>query len=178
MEVYIKKYGKNSLVISLVFAIISIFLIAKPTESLQFIIIVVGCILILTGLFHTISYFTSSKDLSIINLGLIQGVLCLIFGIVTVFNSDVVGGFLPFLIGAWIIIESILKIQFTFNIRNISISRWRFMLLLSLLTLIIGIIILFNPFKTAVMVTRIYGIFLLIAEVLNIFESIYMLKYR
>ena len=50
------------------------------------------------------------------------------------------------------------------------------MLLLSVLTFILGIVIVINPFQAMEAVVSICGGFLLVSEIINIFETVYMMR--
>lgn len=173
---YIKKYAKNSLVVSILLIVLSLFLIIKPAQSLNFIMICLGCIVVLNGIIHTISYFTTPSEFKTFSFELVQGIICIVLGLVFILNPELINSFLPFIIGAWIIIESIVKIQLAFNVKDIQNSNWLLMLGLAIITLLLGIIIIFNPFATAITITTLCGIMLLISEVMNIGESIYFMR--
>lgn len=175
MKSFIRKYSANTLVVSVLLLILSLFLIAKPVASLRFIIVFLGCIAILDGIIHIISYFLSTPEFKEFSFELVQGILGALLGLVVMFNPDLIVAFLPFVIGFWIIIEGIIRFQFAFNIKSNSTSNWIVLLLLSLLSITFGFIVIFNPFGTAIAITTLAGMFLLISEILNIIESIYMI---
>ena len=54
-------------------------------------------------------------------------------------------------------------------------ANWVILLLLSILTVLFGFLIIFNPFGTALAITSLAGIFLCISEVLNIVEAVYVM---
>ena len=91
-------------------------------------------------------------------------------------NPDLINGLLPIIIGSWTIIQSIIKFQLAFNMKSFNAPNWAFLLIGSIMTFVIGIIILLNPFGTAIAITQLCGIFLFVSEVINIIESIFMLK--
>ena len=175
MEVFVKRYSKNSIAISLLLIILSLFLIIKPDESLIFVVKLFGCVLILNGIVHFITYFATSRKLDSFSFELVQGVVSLIAGIVLFVNPVLVNSILPFIIGAWIIIESIIKFQIAFNINSLT-SKWAVALVLSIVLFIAGLLIIFNPFGTAVTIARLCGIFLLISEVISLIDSIFFIN--
>lgn len=172
---FIRKYSANTLVVSVLLLILSLFLIIKPVTSLNFIMVLLGCITVLDGIIHIVSYFSTSSELKMFSFELVQGILGSILGFVFIFNPELIVSFLPFIIGAWIIVEGIIKFQFSFNIRGSELGNWFMPLCISILTIILGFIIVFNPFGTAIAITSLAGIFLLISEILNIVESIYVI---
>lgn len=175
MNSFIRKYSANTLIVSILLLILSLFLIIKPAASLNFIITLLGCIAILDGIIHIISYISSSSEMKVYSFELVQGVLSALLGFVFVYNPELIVSFLPFIVGTWIIIEGIIKFQFSFNLRATGTDNWLMILLLSIISIIFGFIIIFNPFGTALTITALIGIFLLISQLLNIIESIYVI---
>lgn len=176
MKDLLKKFAKSSLVISIVLIILALFLIFKPTESLNFIVILIGIVLAILGIMHMISYFSSSKEFKSLSFELIEGIAYICTGILLIINPNLINEFLATLVGAWMIIQSIIRFQFAFNLKAIDNKGWAVMLILSIITFILGVVIIFNPFATLIAVTTICGIMLLISELINIYESICLLR--
>ena len=175
MNEFITKYTRSSILISILLIVLSIFLIFTPTLSLNVIVIAIGVALAITGIFHTVSYFSTPQELKIFSFELAIGIILLLVGLLFIFNPGVVEGFLAFIIGAWIIFKSITSIQLALNMKN-STDKWIVTLILAIFTLIIGVVMLFNPFTASILVSA-CGIMLLISEVANIIEVITIRKY-
>lgn len=175
MQDFINKYSTNSILISVLLIILSMFLIFNPTMSLNVIVVIIGIILTVNGIVHTVSYFSSSKELKMFSVELAIGVISLLVGLVFIFNPSVVQEFLAFIIGAWIILKSITSIQLALNMRE-STNKWFIALILAIFTFILGIILILKPFATSVLISA-CGVMLLISEVANIIEVATMKKY-
>ena len=65
-------------------------------------------------------------------------------------------------LGITIIVSSSLKIQQALILRSFKSSYWLGSLITALLALICGVILLFNPFTGAVVITKVIGLFLII----------------
>ena len=175
MHSYIKKLGTNSMLISALLIIFSVFLIFNPVETLNFLIIAFGVILVINGLMHIISYFSIKNDFRAFSFELVQGIVSIIIGFVFIMRTQEASILLPLILGAWIIIESIMKFQLAFNLRDVPNSHWVMMLVFSIITAALGIVILLNPFSTTIAITTLGGVLLLLTEVINLFESGYIL---
>ena len=112
----IKKYEKTSIATAILLIIFSLFLIFKPQASLNFMVIVIGAFLALVGIIHIVSYFTSNKEFRAISTELIEGTLYTVIGIFLIFKPSILNEFLGIIIGAWLIIQFIIKFQFAFNL--------------------------------------------------------------
>lgn len=171
----IKKYEKTSIATAILLIIFSLFLIFKPQASLNFIVIVIGAFLAMVGIIHIVSYFSSNKEFRAISTELIEGTLYTVIGIFLIFKPSILNEFLGIIIGTWLIIQFIIKFQFAFNLKSLSLPVWSLMLVSSLLHLVFGLVMIFNPFGSMIAITTIAGIILLVTEIGNIVESIYLL---
>ena len=86
-------------------------------------------------------------------------------------NYDKVSTLLPVILGIWIIVESIFKLQISLNIRDIYDSHWGILMWMSIVTGLLGMIILFNPFESLTLFVRIAGAIVILVELITIFED-------
>ncbi len=172
MEKYLKKYTINSLLISVLLIIFSIFLMVKPTESITFIVIMFSGVVAIDGIFHIISYFSVPKELKFFNFELIEGISQLILGILTMLKPEWVSAFFPMFIGMWIIFSSIVKFQFALNIKQTGNVNWIIILTFSIITFLLGLLMVINPIGSIITITTLCGIVLFIAEILNVIQYI------
>lgn len=172
---YVKKYERNSILTSILMAIVAILLITMPKTVLNTVIIVLGVIGLIDGAFHTISYVITKKEMKVFSNELFQGILEVIAGILLLkFKANIIS-IVPIIIGIWIIIEGIMKFQLSFNLRTLIDSKWILLLIFSIVSVILGVLIIINPFNTVMTLTVISGIFLLATAICNLIESIYVL---
>ncbi|MBR2785262.1 MAG: DUF308 domain-containing protein [Clostridia bacterium] len=171
----VKNYEKASIATSILLIILAFFLIFKPEASLNFIVIVIGAFLALLGIIHMVSYFTSNIENKTISTELIQGTIYTIIGLFLIFRPSILNEFLGVIIGAWQIIQFIVKFQFAFNLKSASSPTWVLMLVTALVHLVFGLVLIINPFATLATITMVTGIILLITEIGNMVESVTML---
>lgn len=177
MQDYIKKYSRTSLVVSILLIVLALFLIFKPNTSLNVIMILVGLALAVNGAYHTFSYFQGPRELKMFSLELVVGIISLLFGLVFIFNPAIIMSFLSIIIGAWIILKSITSIQMSVAMKDYSKDRSRLILIVAIVTLVIGVVMLFNPFATSTFLISLCGYILLIFEFVNIVETISVMKW-
>jgi uncharacterized membrane protein HdeD (DUF308 family) len=59
------------------------------------------------------------------------------------------------------------------NLKDI-IENWKLMIIVSIISILFGIFIIAHPFTTIAILSAICGVALLIAEIINLIESIYI----
>lgn len=172
MEKYLKKYTLNSLLISILLIVLSVFLMVKPTESITFIVIMFAGVVAIDGIFHIISYFSVPKELKFFNFELIEGMSQMILGIITMLKPEWVSAFFPMFIGMWIILSSVVKFQFALNIKQTGNVNWIIIFTISIITFLLGLLMVINPIGSMITLTTLCGIILFISEILNIIQYI------
>ena len=96
-------------------------------------------------------------------------------GVFTIIYRESLLEVLPVILGLWIIFSSLLKMQIAINFSSFSKS-YLWLLLIELLMVILGVVLIMNPFESVKALTMIAGVFLLISEVCSLTESLYILN--
>ena len=177
MERYIRKLGRNSIILSIIFIFFGMFMFTKPITTINVLMITLGTILVLDGLVHLISYFSIKDEYRFFSSELAQATIYIILGFILMCNYDKISNLLPMILGIWIIVESIFKLQISLNIRDIYASHWGLLLSMSIITGLLGVIILFNPFESLTLFVRVSGIIVMLVEILSIYEDILFIKF-
>jgi uncharacterized membrane protein HdeD (DUF308 family) len=173
MEEMIKKYTIRSIIISLALIALAIILIFNPIKLLNTIMIILGVVVIADGIWHIISYFNEPAEFKAFSFELLEGIAEIVLGFIFIFNPSWVISIIYLLIGIWIIFESIIKVQMSLNLKDI-IENWKLMIVVSVISILFGIFIIAHPFITTAILSVICGVALLIAEIINLIESIYI----
>lgn len=176
MKIEVKKTIWPSLISSAVILVLGLLLFFKSSATLMGISYVLGGIIIAIGVLAIIKFISNDHSDVSNQLNIIYGIICIISGIFFIEKPEVIGSIIPLVMGVGIIISSSLKIQQSFNFKNMNSSYFFLSFLTALLSLICGVILLFNPFKGAVLITRIIGIFLVIYAALDICNAIIFQK--
>ena len=171
-EDYIKAYEKWSIIGSILMFILAISLIINPIGSISTFIKIFGIILMIDGIIHIIDYCRTEPEARIMSLGLVEGIFSIIAGIIIIKSSNMLIAIFPIMISIWIIVKSIFHFQNAINMKTIPGSGWGCILALSIITFILGLIIISNPFSSTAIATRTLGIFVAISELINTIEGV------
>ncbi len=163
-----KSMYRTSVVFSIILCLIGIFLLSKPEVTLHAISYVIGIILIVWGIIPIITFITNKEKESYLEFSFICGVFSCLFGIIIMINPNIIGSIIPFLVGTWMIINGIIKLSYSITLNkesNATIS-----IMISIIILICGLLLIFNPFGGAVVLTKLIGIFTIIYSLLDLIE--------
>lgn len=175
MERIMKSLVKSSYITSSILILLGLVLVVKSEETLKVISYLVGGVLITLGIVAFIKFFKNSEKNIPDNFDIIYGIVTIVFGIFIIFNDKLVASIIPFVLGAWILFKSAFKVAYGFELKGKNNPIWKTTLITSGISALVGIIILFNPFKTASIVFMLIGIALIAYGIMDIIST-YQLK--
>lgn len=171
----IKRYSKSSIFVSILLIIFSIALMLKPMESLNMIISIFGILVLINGITNILSYIKTPKEFSFFNFELTIGILECIFGTFCIINPGMIGGIINVAIGVWILMSSVIRFQVALDIKNIGDKNYVILLVLSVVTFILSLLLITDPFSSIMALTTIIGVCMFISEIINIVQYVIIL---
>lgn len=133
-------------------------------------------ILIGLGIIAIINFLRNSAGDIFNQLNIVYGIVSIVAGIFLVTVPETIGSIIPIVVGITVIISSSLKVQQALVLKRIGSKYFLASLIMAILCLVCGVVILFNPFTSAVVVTKIIGLFMIIYAVLDIINSAILKK--
>ncbi|WP_413628047.1 DUF308 domain-containing protein [Fructilactobacillus vespulae] len=141
-----KSFDPFTLVVGIIFTVISLIIIHNPINSIKTIIFIVAFALIFEGIIKMIDILNLDKNLGINNnLIIFNGIFDLILGIVLVSFPDLAIAYMGIMLAIWFIFDSILEIWFTKFIKMQNKSYYWLNLIMGIIGIIFGLILLVNP---------------------------------
>lgn len=168
-----KKMRIIMIAVAIVGLLLGASLIIWPEQSRQVICYVLGGLIVGYGIFSVISYFLNNEANNM-GFGLAIGAACVLIGTFLLIRAETVLQALEMIIGVAVIICAVIRLQTAVNIRRISGSFSKAMLICALVAMALGTLLLFNPFTVLQTATIVSGAVLVIDAVLTIWSMIQM----
>ena len=155
------KNSKLSKILSLVvIALVGLFLVIYPGDTLNIVVGVFGCALLLIGVIGIVSYFLPKNKNSRSTLDLLISIVEAIIGPIVVSNIGFVISLFPIFAGVIIALQGVLYLISTLRMKSDN-NSWKLGLVLSLVMIAFGILIFANPFATQATLVRLTGVALI-----------------
>ena len=155
------KNSKLSKILSLVvIALVGLFLVIYPGDTLNIVVGVFGCALLLIGVIGIVSYFLPKNKNSRSTLDLLISIVEAIVGPIVVSNIGFVISLFPIFAGVIIALQGVLYLISTLRMKSDN-NSWKLGLVLSLVMIAFGILIFANPFATLATLVRLTGVALI-----------------
>ncbi|MDO4460356.1 MAG: DUF308 domain-containing protein [Clostridia bacterium] len=150
---------------------LGVFITMQPLTSATILVYVFAAIIFCFGLVDLIVFLVNKEDRAHLAFQLARAVLFFILAIFMAVRAAYVSAFLPFLFGLVLIIDGLSKIVTAFEIKA-NIKSWKSVLVLGLIVLVVGVVILLDPFKIVKVTMMIIGISLICDGMFNIWTQI------
>ena len=168
---------KSSIGTSILLMVLGILLIFQSEATITAISYIIGAILVAAGVLALIRFIKNSKDaMTTLNLDILYGIVTIILGILVITNPHAIASILPIILGIAIIISSASKLQYAFLLKNDQNELWKTTMVISIISTICGVVLLFNPFAGAVLIMKIVGIFILVYSILDLASTLIIRK--
>ena len=163
---------KSSILGAISLVVLGILLIFESEATIVTISYVVGGILVAIGVLALLKFYKEVKENADTGMDVIYGIISVILGIVVISNPKAVASIIPIVIGLIIILNSGTKLQFSVELKRNNNNLWKSTMILSLVSTLCGVLLVFNPFKGAAFITKLIGILILVYDMLDIVYTI------
>ena len=159
------KYGY--LVLSVLFCVLGIFLLARPIFSVLLLCRIAGVLLLLFGIVKIIGYLSQDLYRLAFQFDLALGLLLIALGAILLFRTEVVAHRICVLAGICVLADALLKIQTAIDAKVFGIHLWWLILGGAIVAGITGFLLVFRPYESTRAVMTLAGISLLAEGILN-----------
>ena len=169
----IKKTAWSSMFESFALIILGIFLIIWPDAVIKILAYIIGIFFIVKGGFQIVNYFIDKGQRDFFNNELLAGVVSALIGIIALVMGEGIASVFRIIIGVIVIYESLVRINTAMKLASAGITKWKYILALSLIMLALGIFVTFN---TGAVVALIGGL-LIITGVIGLIGDIVFVQH-
>lgn len=152
--------------------IIGIILLVRPDESVEFISILCGATVIMLGVGAWISYFTKFRSTFLA----ILGTLAVIAGIILCLKYRSIISAVLFLFGIFVLVGGVVDLVSALEARKNDLKSWIISVVMAVITIVLGLLVIINPFNSVMALTRILGAGLIVYAVMDLITFIQIRK--
>ena len=168
-----KKLKWNLVLMSVLYLGLGIFLLLVPGTALNIVCYALGGVVLACAAAQLIRYFAVERGVFQSQLTLISGLVCLGLGAFLIIRSDIVMRILPIVFGLFVIFDSLGRIQNALELRRCEYPSWKGFLLLAVLSIVLGVIMIVDPFGTMETLVMAIGVILIVEGSLNLLSALY-----
>ena len=153
-----------------------VYIIARPYASAVMFCRIIGVISLIYGISKMLGYFSRDLYNLAFQFDLALGLFTIIFGFILLLRSAKVVTFMPVIIGVFVLVDGVFKLQTAVDAKRFGLSSWWLILLGSLMCAVLGLLLIVDPFGGSNVLMTFVGISLTIDGLQNLFNAFYTVK--
>lgn len=172
------KHLNNIILTGIICIAIGIIFILAPSFILKSIGYVLCICTGIYGLFHIFAYFKNPSGDYVLDKRLAYGLVFLLLSVYLLFNPEVPSTIMPYLFGFVLLAGSFSNIQDSLDLHRAKYKNWWVSLLIAVVSMILGIVIIGNPFTVSTVLLSFTGAALIFEGLAIIFTDLVSKKYK
>ena len=164
MTGFFKELKKYSIITIIVTAVLGVLLIAKPDQMIAYTSLIIGVAVILSGVVALINYLVKKDS----KLPLVMGIIAVISGVIICCAYRQIVSVMIFFMGIILLVGGILDLVNSIDVAKRHYRSWIFTVILSIASIVLGILSIVNPFDTQSKIVQLIGSGFLIFAVLEL----------
>ena len=158
---YLKNLKANYTVSAVICVIIGLVLIIWPGTSTQVVCMVFGGMLLAYGIIQIALYLFAREHTLYLQGMLLLGIVFGVLGAWILIKPEIIIATVPIVIGLIVIVHGVHNALQASDLKKLGYSKWWVALLFGILTVALGMILVYNPFSVVNTVVRVIGAFLI-----------------
>ncbi|MDL2252949.1 DUF308 domain-containing protein [Ruminococcaceae bacterium OttesenSCG-928-I18] len=146
-----KRFRVNFIILSLGYILLGVFRILNRDAESLLICYILGGFAIVGGIVRVAFYFLKESGTRIFRNDLALGVLLLFAGIYCILKPETILSLLPVVLGFCVIFDSVLKLEYSFDMKRAVFGGWWFVMVLAVISAICGILLVLGSFSGTVL---------------------------
>lgn len=173
MDNKIKGFKWDTVLSSVLYVIVGTLLVIFPISVIKSLCYAIAIIIMAIGIIKIITFLLKEQQEGFTRTGLISGIVFIIIGAFIAIRSKTIISVIPFILGILILFSGISKLQYTMQLRKYSAEKNSAMLITSIVNVVLGIVLAFNPFRGAKVMLIILGICMIVTGLSDLISAIY-----
>ena len=161
------------LLVSIFFIALGVLLVLRPETSMEYFCRFLGGVAVLFGLMRVIGYFIRDLDGVGLRYDFATGAFAIVAGAFMLWRAREVGEVMSVVIGLFILVDCVFKLQVAMDSKRMGASSWWVTLLFTCVSLVLGLLLIFDTFKGQKVLSIMMGIALIADGLQNLCTVIY-----
>lgn len=172
----LKEIKWDAMLSALLYVIMGVVLLLFPETTAKTLGYLIGAVAVLAGAVSMISYLLRDAHESYYRNDFVYGLVGIAVGCFVFYKVDLIISLVPFILGLLVIVSGCGKLQDVIDMKRLNYGNWAIMLAIAAVNVVLGIVLLLNPFSAAKLLFQVIGIGLIFSGVTDGFVTFYLGK--
>ena len=172
----LKELKWEAILTGVLYILLGIVALVVPETMQKTLGYVIGIVLIVAGLISIICYLLRDAKENYYHNEFVFGLVGMVLGAAVLYKVEVIISLSPFILGILVLFSGCSKLQDAIDLKRLGYGSWIGMLVVAVINIILGIVLICNPFQAAIVLFRVLGVGLIISGVSDCFSTIYFAR--
>ena len=164
MRELFEKFRSYSIISMIISVLCGLALLIFPAASIRYISLAFGAALLIMGAVGVVQYFRTTAGPVVLSLGLIA----MVCGVIVCAKYQSILALVEFLFGAFVFCGGVIGLVIALRQEMRLLPGWGANLALTIVSIVLGILCMANPFHTALALARLLGVALILYAVMEL----------
>ena len=169
----LKELKWEAILTGVLYILLGIVALVIPETMQKTLGYLIGIVLIVAGLISIICYLLRDARENYYHNEFVFGLVGMVLGAAVLYKVEVIISLIPFILGILVLFSGCSKLQDAIDLKRLSYGSWAGMLVVAIINIILGIVLICNPFKAAIVLFRVLGVGLILSGASDCFSTIY-----
>ena len=169
----LKELKWEAILTGVLYILLGIVALVIPETMQKTLGYLIGIVLIVAGLISIICYLLRDARENYYHNEFVFGLVGMVLGAAVLYKVEVIISLIPFILGILVLFSGCSKLQDAIDLKRLSYGSWAGMLVVAVINIILGIVLICNPFKAAIVLFRVLGVGLILSGASDCFSTIY-----
>ena len=172
----LKELKWEAILTGILYILLGIVALVIPETMQKTLGYLIGIVLILAGAVSMICYLLRDARDNYYHNEFVFGLVGIVVGVAVLYKVEVIISLIPFILGILVLFSGCSKLQDAIDLKRLGYGSWVGMLVVAAINVILGIVLICNPFKAAVLLFRVLGVGLILSGASDCFSTIYFAR--
>ena len=172
----LKELKWEAILTGVLYILLGIVALAIPETMQKTLGYLIGIVLIVAGLVSIICYLLRDARENYYHNEFVFGILGIVLGAVVLYKVEIVISLIPFILGVLVLCSGCSKLQDAIDLKRLDYGSWLGLLIVAAINIILGVVLIYNPFKAAILLFRVLGVVLILSGAGDCFSTIYFAR--
>ena len=172
----LKELKWEAILTSVLYILLGIVALVLPETMQKTLGYLIGIVLIVAGLVSIVCYLLRDARENYYHNEFVFGLAGIVLGAAVLYKVEVIISLIPFILGVLVLFSGCSKLQDAIDLKRLSYGSWAGMLILAVINIILGIVLICNPFEAAIILFRVLGVGLILSGASDCFSTIYFAR--
>ena len=172
----LKELKWEAILTGVLYILLGIVALVIPETMQKTLGYLIGIVLIIAGLISMVCYLLRDARENYYHNEFVFGLVGIVVGAAVLYKVEVIISLIPFILGILVLFSGCSKLQDAIDLKRLSYGSWVGMLVVAVINIILGIVLICNPFKAAIVLFRVLGVGLILSGVSDCFSTIYFAR--